>query len=61
MIHTESELQIMENYKESIDLEIYDHIKKVYKGEKASSVTVGFLSDEAARKTESDSSVPNNA
>ena len=52
MIHTESELQIMENYKESIDLEIYDYVKKVYNGEKASSVTVGFLSDEAAGKIE---------
>lgn len=52
MIHTASELQIMEKYNESIDSEIYDYVKKIYNGEKVPSVTVGFLSDKAARKIE---------
>ena len=52
MIHTASELQIMEKYNESIDSEIYDYVKKIYNGEKVPSITVGFLSDKAARKIE---------
>ena len=48
MEHSKLEQQIMENYKNAIDIDVLVYIKKIYNGEEVAPITVGFLTDKAS-------------
>lgn len=52
MRHSKEELQIINNYKKSVDLEVRNFVEKVYGGEHVQPITVGFLTDRAAIEIE---------
>lgn len=52
MEHTKAELQVLQNYHDSIDEEILEYVKRIYNGEKEKPITVGFLSENAAKNIE---------
>lgn len=53
MEHTKEELEIINNYKNSTDFDIYDYVKNVYDGKEITDpITVGFLTENAAKDIE---------
>ena len=52
MEHTKEELEIITNYEKSIDLDIINFINRIYESGQSESITVGFLTDKAAKEIE---------
>lgn len=52
MRHSKEEIQIINNYKKSVDPEVRNFVEKVYGGEHVQPITVGFLTDRAAIEIE---------
>ena len=53
MLHTKEELEIIQKYNDSVDIDIVDFVKRVYQGETPNPITVGFLTEKTAQEIES--------